>query len=448
MPAAGAGNKVAAARTGGLGGTGSAAGGFGGGGAAGSGPRGGGGGGGGYTGGAGGGHATGLYAGTGGGPGTYDFGGAFTDQSDSQNIATAVPINGKVVLSPNVMTCFAPGTLIRTVSGDKAVQDLAIEDQLVTVSGAVRPIKWLGHRDIDCRRYDDPTVAWPIRIAAHAFGENRPARDLYVSPGHAICVDVLGEVLIQAAALINGSTVQQVAVDAITYWHVELDSHDILLAENLPAETYLDMGNRDFFVEHVVTDLDAPPDASAPAHATHPDFCRPFHLHGPLVEAVRAQLRTRALALGWRLSQDSDVHLLVDGRRIEMADHGLPARFAVPAGAQDVWLVSSASRPADVGDGGDFRTLGVCVTGLSVIEGSAACRAIALDDSRLGVGFHQFEVGVGRWTAGRAQLPAALFVDCHAGFSLCVEFEDWGLLRWRKPARPAKAALDRRRRAA
>ena len=130
----------------------------------------------------------------------------------------------------------------------------------------------------------------PVRVRANAFGNNRPARDLRVSPGHSLCVDVLGGVLIPAMALINGTSIVQEDVDHITYWHVELDSHDVILAENLPCESYLDMGNRGFFSENGVVVLAASPDAAGPAHA---DFCRPFHQDGPVLDAVRARLLVR-----------------------------------------------------------------------------------------------------------------------------------------------------------
>ncbi len=184
-----------------------------------------------------------------------------------------------------------------------------------------------------------------MRIAAHAFGDNRPARDLLVSPGHSLCVDVVGEVLIPAMALVNGTTITQEDVDSVTYWHVELEGgHDILLAENMPAESYLEMGNRGFFAESGVVDLDASPDAPV---VTHADFCRPFHAEGALVEVVRAQLAARAETLGWRLEEQGlgDLHLLVDGVRVEPRVRGLSARFTVPAGAEAVWLVSAPPFP-------------------------------------------------------------------------------------------------------
>src|ERR1019366_10641252 len=57
-------------------------------------------------------------------------------------------------------------------------------------------------------------------------------------------------VLIPIRYLVNGRSIAQEARDEVTYWHVELARHDILLAEGLPAESYLDTGNRDAFADN------------------------------------------------------------------------------------------------------------------------------------------------------------------------------------------------------
>lgn len=200
-------------------------------------------------------------------------------------------IQATTVQSTNYSTivCFASGTLIRTREGDVAIDDLRVGDLVVTASGEHRPIAWVGHRTIDLSRHPKPQDVSPIRIRAHAFSEGRPARDLLVSPRHAIALDVLGEVLIPAEALVNGATILQEMPEQVTYWHVELDGHDILLAENQPAESYLDLGNRSFFAAGTdgarVTDPFALPDGDTGA-SLWAGICRPYHAEGVLVEAV------------------------------------------------------------------------------------------------------------------------------------------------------------------
>jgi hypothetical protein len=382
---------------------------------------GGGGGGGGYSGGGG---AAAFHGG--GGGGSFDSGAGATETSGVQTGS------GKVIVSPNIV-CFLQGSRILTARGDVAVERLRLGDLVVTASGAHRPIKWLGHRAVDCRRHERRSDVLPVRVSADAFGENRPARDLYLSPGHAVCVDLLGEALIPISTLVNGSSIAQIDVDAAVYWHVELDGHDILVAENLACESYLDCGNRGFFLEAGATSLHARPDAALGevARAETPP-CRPFHVTGPLVEAARAQLARRAEALGWALapSVDAGLHLVVDGRRIEGERSGLVMRFDLPPECGDVWLVSEASRPCDVGFNQDERHLGVSLRRISV-DG----REIALADPRLSLGFHAPEEGW-RWTGARARLPASL-IGANGGRALTLELTSPALPHWRREARAA-----------
>ncbi|WP_245442943.1 Hint domain-containing protein [Methylobacterium terrae] len=195
--------------------------------------------------------------------------------------------------------CFTTGTLIRTARGEVAVEDLRVGDRAVTASGALRPIVWIGHRAIAAAGPLLPHDQQPVRIRAGAFGAGLPARDLRLSPGHPVLVGAEagneGGHLVPVMCLINGTTIAREPVAAVTYWHVELDSHDILLAEGLPAESYLDWGDRPFFTE-------------GSDHALHnPDFvvpglaarCRPVAVDGPVVEAERARLSgVFAAALG------------------------------------------------------------------------------------------------------------------------------------------------------
>jgi hypothetical protein len=138
--------------------------------------------------------------------------------------------------------CFATGTLIRTTDGDVPVEALRIGARAVLADGGTAPVIWIGHRDVDCTGEPDPRAAWPIRVRAGAFGPGLPVRDLYLSPDHAVFV---GGVLIPVKHLIDGAAIASVPRDRVTWWHVELPRHDVLLAEGMPCESFLDTGARD-----------------------------------------------------------------------------------------------------------------------------------------------------------------------------------------------------------
>ena len=186
--------------------------------------------------------------------------------------------------------CFASGARIRTTRGEVAVESLAAGDLVVTASGEARPIVWIGHRKVE-----RPTpTQWPVRVKAGAFGKNLPTRDLLLSPGHAVCVDVMGEVLVPASVLVNGASIAPVEAAEVTYWHVELESHDVLLAEGLGCESYMDTGNRAWFGRAHGRLAVVDPERVAESLTR---YARPFVDHGPIVEAIRQRLMVRAETL-------------------------------------------------------------------------------------------------------------------------------------------------------
>lgn len=182
-----------------------------------------------------------------------------------------------------------------------------------------------------------------MRVKRHAFGENVPHRDLLLSPEHAVFVD---DVLIPIRHLINGTTIAQEKTEEITYYHVELPAHGILLAEGLPAESYLDTGNRNAFSE-------------ADSVSLHPDFargsdeiwaehgCAPLIQSGPILAAVRVRLAQQAARLGAACEPEMEIMLITSGT----------VSAVIPAGARNVRLVSSSvtppgdRRPATAGRG-------------------------------------------------------------------------------------------------
>jgi hypothetical protein len=148
---------------------------------------------------------------------------------------------------PIPLACFAAGTRVRTLRGEVPVEALTVGDRVVTVGAGgnvPRRIVWLGHRRVDCRRHPNPVDVWPVRVRPGAFGDATPHRTLWLSPDHAVLVD---DALIPIRYLVNDATIVQEVVESVSYWHVELARHDVILAEGLPCESYLDTGNRGAF---------------------------------------------------------------------------------------------------------------------------------------------------------------------------------------------------------
>jgi len=108
-----------------------------------------------------------------------------------------------------------------------------------------------------------------------------------MSPGHPVMVRQNGrEVLVPVMNLINGTTIERTRMERVTYWHLELDQHDVVLADGLPAESFFDMGSRGWF-ENDLDDVLANPDlVPAGQHGR----CLEVATDGPLVEAERKRL--------------------------------------------------------------------------------------------------------------------------------------------------------------
>ena len=160
-----------------------------------------------------------------------------------QNLAATLS-HDDLTAADNV-ACYCRGTLIETGRGETPVERLAIGDRVVTASGLLRPIKWIGTRSYGGRFILGRTDILPICFKAGSLGDNVPKRDLWISPHHAMYLD---GVLIEARDLVNGvSIVQAERVEKVEYFHIELDSHDVILAEGALSETFVDDDSRGMF---------------------------------------------------------------------------------------------------------------------------------------------------------------------------------------------------------
>jgi hypothetical protein len=130
----------------------------------------------------------------------------------------------------------------------------------------------------------------PIRVAANAFGLCKPRRNLLLSPDHALFIN---DVLIPVRYLVNGSTVAQIACREVTYYHIELPHHDVLLAEGLPAESYLEAGARGAFADCdgvIRLHADFAPTTDRFAMLWETEAYAPLVIAGSALEEVRQKL--------------------------------------------------------------------------------------------------------------------------------------------------------------
>jgi hypothetical protein len=312
--------------------------------------------------------------------------------------------------------CFAAGTRILTATGERMIETLIQGDIVLTLAGdelSPKPVKWVGRRRIDLMTHPRPETVAPIRIQRSAFADNVPHTDLLVSPDHAILVD--GR-LICARQLINGTTIrQETGLVSAEYFHVELEAHAILLAEGLPAESYLNTGNGGFFAnskDPLVLHPDLTDETDYPTREA--GSCAPFVWDEANVRPIWQRLAERAAMLGQPVrpveaSDDPALHIVAAGRKLRPV-HADTGRFifVLPRNVGTVQLVSRASAPTDVRPWlEDRRRLGVCLARI-VLRDATQVWEIPMDHPDLQEGWWAVERdgwAIRRWTDGKAVLP-------------------------------------------
>ncbi|WP_435258066.1 Hint domain-containing protein [Thioclava sp. FR2] len=149
-----------------------------------------------------------------------------------------------------VANCFLTGTAIATPSGECKVEDLKIGDLILTADGSAIPVKWVGHQTFRNNIINLPLAAdrAPICIAKGALGSGLPNADLYVTADHGMIID---DLLVNAGALVNGTTIRRAALSEMdatfTFYHVETECHDVILANGAKAESFIDYIDRKTF---------------------------------------------------------------------------------------------------------------------------------------------------------------------------------------------------------
>ena len=167
----------------------------------------------------------------------------FDASFDDLSVLDNTPVTQTITNTGNnavVVNCFARGTQIKTPSGTTPVEELRIGDEILSHKGRRVPVRWIGRQTMSTR-FRPAERLMPVRVKAGALGGGLPIQDLVLTADHALLIDGL---LVNAGALVNGETIDYVPLgelgDSYTVYHVETENHDVILAEGVPAETFID----------------------------------------------------------------------------------------------------------------------------------------------------------------------------------------------------------------
>ena len=304
------------------------------------------------------------------------------------------------------LNCYLEGTSIATPEGEIAVQNLDIGDRVLTIDGAVKSIVWVGFGRALAPR-GRRSAATPIIVRKGALSDNVPYRDLYITKGHSLFLD---GVLIPAEFLVNHrSIVWDDYAREVTVYHIELEDHDVLLANGAPAETYRDDENRWLFQNG----------PTSPSQMPKPPFA-PVLTGGPIVDRVWKRLLDRSGAGPIpSLTSEPDIHLIVNRCRIDgtVQPNGALG-FRLPPSPAEIRVMSRAAAQDELGLARDPRRLGIALRQIVIWKGYQPT-VIEADDSRLSDGFHEHEPDNGfRWTNGDAVLPEAILAELKSACEL------------------------------
>ncbi len=258
---------------------------------------------------------------------------------------------GSLITLGDELPCFARGTGVLTPHGYRPVEELRPGDPVINAAGERRAVRWIGWRTLDLAS-GAAHAARPVIILPGAFGPGKPFKTLRLSPLH--CIYAQG-VLIPVTHLVNGATIlRDMSAPAMTYYHVELDRHDVLLAEGLECESYFCDGNRGQLYHEL--------GRRSPARRAF----APNVTSGARLTAVRRRLHELALEAGFTAGYVPRLRAVSGGLDVlpsfSRKGRWRYASFSFPEPVRHLTLLCATATPADTDpDSEDRRTLGLCL---------------------------------------------------------------------------------------
>ncbi|MDN7351446.1 Hint domain-containing protein [Acetobacter senegalensis] len=353
------------------------------------------------------------------GDGTYSLTGAIPSWGNKTFvISSSVTLAGNLTPSDFTVTtdsanttlvCFLPGSMIRTPTGDVAVEDIRVGDEVVAyINGkaVVRPVIWAGCKGATVRAHlPDDEAGYPVRVKQDAIAEGVPYKDMLITPDHCLFFD--GR-FVPVRMLVNGTSIfYDRSILSYDYYHIETDEHSVILADGMLTESYLDTGNRMSFQQEGIVARLGSRTLNWAEHAA-----APLEVSRAWVEPLFHALAARAgltSADAPAVVHDADLHLLTNTGTVVRPLRAQNGRsvFLLPPGTHAVRLLSRTSRPADaIGPFvDDRRQLGVLIGEITLLNGQnrhSVREHLTVSDLS---GWHGLESERMRWTGGNADLP-------------------------------------------
>lgn len=310
-------------------------------------------------------------------------------------------------------SCFLTGSMIRTLRGDMAVEDIRPTDSVIAcVNGqdVARVVVWTGkaHVIVNATLSED-AAGYPVRIVKDALAQGLPSQDLLVTSEHCVFLD--GK-FVPVRMLVNGASIfYDTSITSYDHYHIETEEHSIITANGILTESYLDTGNRRAFR----------PDGSVVRLGTRAltweqDAAAPLDVSRAFVEPHFHRVRQRAAALGLTgraiprtTTDDADLRLLTETGHIIRPTRvqGDLVMFMVPSSVRNIHILSRTSRPSEaIGPFiDDRRELGVLIGQIALYD---SVMTVKIDHHLKAEDLSGWEARahiLARWTNGYARLP-------------------------------------------
>ncbi|MGX7347129.1 Hint domain-containing protein [Acetobacter pasteurianus] len=346
---------------------------------------------------------------------TYTYNSVAYDTSSN----TGVPEGTTIATSTqggNAIICFLAGSMIRTLEGDVAVEDIQIGDQVVTFdwrnnNDVTCPVVWVGKARATVHpELPDDEAGWPVRVLKDAIADGVPYKDMLITAEHCL---FFKDRFVPVRMLVNDASIfYDKSITSYDYYHVETEQHSVITADGMLTESYLDTGNRSSFrQEGKVATLRGTVknwanDAGAPLGVER-SFVEP--LFRALEWRENSVVGCHIDAEPIETTTDPDLHLVTQTgaviRPMRKTTHHYS--FMLPPNTESVRIISRSSRPSDVIGPfvDDRRYMGVAVADVQLQCAKQQFNITSHLQAEKPAGWHEADWTDCAWTNGDAELP-------------------------------------------